>query len=249
MSPPGSRPAPPPPQGATISAVITGASQGIGEAIAIAFAQEKGARLYLVARNAEALQDVAARCTALGAYAEALPCDLTDAVAVARVATALASAAAPPNVLINNAGRFKQQELFSTTVEQFRDSLDTNLVSAFLMTQALAPAMMKRGKGTIIFMGSVASKRGFADSAAYTAAKHGLLGLARSVRLATRDAGLRVSTIMPGATNSPSWETSAIPKGRLMPAEDIAQSVLSIVKLSERTVVEEIVLRPIAGDF
>jgi len=232
-----------------ISAVITGASQGIGEALALAFAKEDGARLFLVARNREKLQKVADRCAAVGAYAEVLPCDLTDANAVQGVADRLAQAGEAPNLLINNAGRFTQQELFSTTVDEFRASIETNLVSAFLMTRALAPAMMKRASGTIVFMGSVASTRGFAESAAYTAAKHGLLGFARSVRLATRDAGLRVTTIMPGATDSPSWEASAIPKSRLMPAEDIAESVLSIVKLSDRTVVEEIVLRPVAGDL
>tara|TARA_R110002096_G_scaffold436051_2_gene666303 strand:+ start:50887 stop:51630 length:744 start_codon:yes stop_codon:yes gene_type:complete len=232
-----------------ISAVITGASQGIGEAIALAFAKEPGARLWLVARNARALQDVAARCTALGAHAKALPCDLTDAASVDGLANALEASDAQPTLLINNAGRFAQHDLFSTTVDEFRDVLDANLVSAFLMTQALAPAMMKRRAGTIIFMGSVASKRGFADSATYTAAKHGLLGFARSVRLATQDAGIRVSTIMPGATDSPSWKGTSVPKSRLMPAEDIAQSVLAIAKLSSGTVVEEIVLRPIAGDL
>ncbi len=233
----------------SISAVITGASQGIGEAIALAFAAEPDARLFLIARNQEALTNVATRCEALGAHAKALPCDLTDADAVTNVAATLASLGESPNLLINNAGRFTQKELFLTTANEFRDSLETNLVSSFQITRALAPDMMKRGTGTIIFMGSVASKRGFAESAAYTAAKHGLLGLARSVRLATQEAGLRVTTIMPGATDTPSWKESGIAKGRLMPAEDIAQSVLSIVRLSERTVVEEIVLRPLAGDL
>ncbi|MCP4445088.1 MAG: SDR family oxidoreductase [Myxococcales bacterium] len=233
----------------SVSAVITGASQGIGEAIAMAFASQPGSRLFLLARNERALKAVAGRCLALGAHAEAIACDLTDEVAVAQATGDLADRGETPDLLINNAGRFVEQELFSTTAAEFRDALDANLTSAFLMTRALAPAMMERGHGTIFFMGSVASREGYPLCGSYCAAKHGLLGLARSVRLATQNAGLRVTTIMPGATESPSWSTSEVSKARLMPAEDIAQSVLSIYQLSSRSVVEEIVLRPVGGDL
>lgn len=232
-----------------VSAVITGASQGIGRALALAFATEPGARLFLVARNRAALAEVAEECRRAGAHAEALPCDITSEAAVSVLADGLKARGEVPNLLINNAGRFIQQEFFSTTPSDFRNSLESNLVSAFLMTHAFASAMAEKKCGTIFFMGSVASLQGYPDSAAYCAAKHGLLGLARSVRLATRDAGIRVTAILPGATNSPSWDSSEIDTERLMPAEDIAASVLSIYKLSARSVVEEIVLRPIAGDI
>lgn len=232
-----------------VSAIITGASQGIGRALALAFAAEPGARLFLVARNRAALTKVAETCRGAGAYAEVLPCDVTSEEAISALAEALKARGEEPNLLINNAGRFVQQEFFSTTPEEFRSSLETNLVSAFLMTRAFAPAMAERRNGTIFFMGSVASLQGYSDAAAYCAAKHGLLGLARSVRLATRDAGIRVTAILPGATNSPSWDSSEIDTERLMPAEDIAASVLAIYKLSARSVVEEIVLRPLAGDI
>lgn len=233
----------------SVTAIITGASQGIGEAIALAFAKEAGARLFLLARNEPSLARVAARCTEAGAYAQAMACDVTDEEAVAAIADALTKGGECVNLLINNAGRFVEKDLFATSPTEFRDCLDTNLVSAFLITRAFAPAMMERGDGTIFYMGSVASTQGYPKSGAYTAAKHGLLGLARSVRKATQPAGLRVTAIMPGATESPSWDTSDVPANRLMPAEDIAQSVLSIYKLSARSVVEEIVLRPQLGDL
>ncbi len=233
----------------TLCAVITGASQGIGEAIALACAREPGARLFLIARNEASLERVAQRCRLSGAITEALPCDLTKDVDVERVAQGLLDRGIVPTLLVNNAGRFVQQEFFSISPTEFRDTLDVNLVSAFLITRALAPAMAQSKQGTIIFMGSVASIRGYPLSGAYCTAKHGLLGMARSLRLATQDTGLRVTTVMPGATDTPSWNSSDVPKARLMPAEDIAESVLSIYKLSSRSVVEEIVLRPQEGDL
>ena len=232
----------------SVTAVITGASQGIGAAIAMAFAREPGARLFLLARNANALAEVATRCTGEGAYAEAIVCDVTDDDAVAKVAQDLQHREEHLDLLINNAGRFVQQDLFATTPEQFRDCLDTNLVSAFLVTRAFAPPMIERNHGTIMFMASVASTQAYPGAGAYCTAKHGLLGLARSVRQATMHAKLRVTTIMPGATDSPSWSSSGVAKERMMPAEDIAKSVVAIYHLSDRSVVEEIVLRPIAGD-
>lgn len=233
----------------SLCAVITGASQGIGAAIAMALASEPGARLFLLARSESRLQDVAARCVELGAHAEALPCDVTDENAVAAIADSLDGRGEPVDLLINNAGQFLEAEFLSMSPAEFRGVLDTNLVSAFIVTRAFAAGMVARKRGTIVFMGSVASIRGFPRSGAYSAAKHGLLGMARSVRMATREAGIRVTTVMPGATDSPSWDSSNVSKDRLMPAEDIAEAVLSIYRLSPNTVVEEVVLRPQGGDL
>ncbi len=231
------------------TAVITGASQGIGAAIALALAGEPQARLFLLARTKSSLEAVASQCQSLGAHAEAMVCDVTDEAAVAAVAGELEKRGETLDLLINNAGHFLQKDLFSTSPKEFRQCIESNLVSAFLVSNAFVPAMMKQGHGTIFFMGSVASLQAYPGSGAYCAAKHGLLGLARAIRQTTQASGLRVTTIMPGATDSPSWDNSEIPKQRLMPAEDIAQSVLAIYKLSDRSVVEEIVLRPTAGDL
>ncbi len=230
------------------TAVITGASQGIGSSIALALATEPKARLFLLARTKSSLEAVATQCRSLGAHAEAMVCDVTNEAAVTAVATEIETRETI-DLLINNAGHFLQQDLFSTSPDEFRQCIESNLVSAFLVSKAFIPAMMRRGHGTIFFMGSVASLQAYPGSGAYCAAKHGLLGLARAVRQTTQASGLRVTTIMPGATDSPSWDNSEISRERLMPAEDIAQSVLAIYKLSDRSVVEEIILRPTAGDL
>lgn len=230
------------------TAVITGASQGIGAAIALALAAQPQARLFLLARTKSSLESVATQCRSLGAHAEAMVCDVTNEAAVTAVAAEIETRETL-DLLINNAGHFLQQELFSTSSEEFRQCIESNLVGAFLISKAFVPAMMKQGHGTIFFMGSVASLQAYPGSGAYCAAKHGLLGLARAIRQTTQASGLRVTTIMPGATDSPSWDNSEISRERLMPAEDIAQSVLAIYKLSDRSVVEEIILRPTAGDL
>ncbi len=227
---------------------ITGASQGIGEAIARAVAPD-GHVVCLVARNAEKLEAVADGCRALGAEASVFPCDVTDEDAVRRMAAQVADAHGVPDVVVNNAGSFIPGSLVDTTLDDFRAQLSVNMTSAFLVTRAFLPGMTLRGSGLLVYMGSVASVRGYPGGVAYCASKHGLLGLARAVREETREAGVRVTTLLPGATLTPSWDGADIPADRFMPPEDIAEAVRTLIALSPRTVVEEMLLRPQLGDL
>ncbi len=229
--------------------VVTGASQGIGRAIAEAFAQEPKAHIALVARNEEKLTQVAAACTALGAVAAVFPCDVTDEDAVASMAQAVIEKWGAPDVLVNNAGVFQPGSLLETTLASFRQQVDVNLISAFSVTQRFLKPMLDRDKGAIFYMASVAALKAYPGGAAYCAAKHGLLGLARSVREETRSTGIRVTTLLPGATLTPSWDGVELPEERFMPATDIAKAVLDIYHMSDRTVVEEVILRPQLGDI
>lgn len=230
--------------------LITGASQGIGAAVAAAFAEAvPGVRLALVARNAEKLNAVADAVRPLRAEAEAFPCDVTDEAAVAAMAAAVQQRFGVPDVLVVNAGAFRPGSIFAMTAADFRAQLDANLTSAFLTTQAFLGAMVERGSGHVFYMASVASIRPYAGGAAYGAAKHGLLGLARVVREETKPLGLRVTTLLPGATRTPSWDGTDEPDDRFIPPEDIAQLVVDAWRLSERTVVEELVVRPQLGDL
>ena len=229
--------------------LITGASQGIGRAIAIGFAGEPDARIGLIARNEEKLETVAATCREKGAEALVLPCDVTLDEGVAHARSQVLEAWGVPDVVVNNAGLFQPGSLLDTDSETFRLQIDVNLTSAFLMTRAFLKGMVERGSGMLFYMASVASIRAYAGGAAYCAAKHGLLGLARCVREETRNMGIRVTTLLPGATFTPSWDGVDLPEERFMPASDIAQSVLDIYHLSGRSVVEEIILRPQEGDL
>lgn len=231
--------------------VITGASQGIGAAIARLFAREvPGVRLALVARNARNLAAVARSCTEAGAAAVAtFPCDASDEAAVAAMAAAVKRLGGAVEVLINNAGTFAGAPFAETPVAEFDRVVAANLRSAFLVTRAFLPAMRRRGRGDVFFMSSIAGLGAYPNGAAYCAAKFGVTGLARVLRAETKGTGLRVCCVHPGATWSPSWSRSGLQRGRFMPAEDVARAFLDVYRLSRRAVVEEIVLRPAQGDL
>ena len=228
--------------------LITGASQGIGAATARAFA-ERGGRLVLVSRSADKLEAVAADCRERGAEADVFPCDLTDDAAVATLGRDVADRAGVPDVLVNNAGHFEPGGFLETSPETFRAQFEVNAVSAFLVTRAFLPAMLARGSGRVLMMGSVASVRGYPGGAAYGAAKHALLGLARAIREETQGSGVGVTTLLPGATLTPSWDGAGVEADRLMPAEDVARVAVEVATLSARSVVEEVLIRPAQGDL
>ncbi|MAQ92868.1 MAG: oxidoreductase [Rhodothermaceae bacterium] len=228
--------------------LVTGASRGIGAAVAEAFAA-RGDRLALVARDADALAEVARRCTEAGGEARVFVCDVTDGAAVDALATSVRDWAGTPDAVVNNAGLFEPGGILETSPEAFRRQMEVNVVSAFLVTRAFLAAMRARGSGRILMMGSVASIRGYPGGAAYGAAKHALLGLARSVRQEMLGTGVSVTTLLPGATRTGSWDGTDLPDDRFMPPEDIARVAVEVATLSGRTVVEEVLLRPDAGDI
>lgn len=234
--------------------LITGASQGIGAAIARVFAKEvRGVRLALVARSEKNLKAVARACAKLaGGGAEAVEifvCDVSEEEAVAAMAAAVRRRFGRVDVLINNAGVFAGASFAETKVAEFDRIVAANLRSAFLVTQAFLPAMVKRKGGDIFFMSSIAGLAAYPNGAAYCAAKFGVTGLAKVLRAEAKAAGVRVCCVYPGATWSPSWSGSGVAPERIMPAEDVARAFLDVYRLSRNTVVEEIVLRPQLGDL
>lgn len=230
--------------------VITGASQGIGAAVARAWAKAfEGSRLSLIARSEEKLNNLVVECADLGSEAYSIPCDLTIPSALKLACDALLEKFGTPSVLVNNAGVFAPGGITDTSFELFDDQIRINLTSAFQMTSLLLPHMLAAGKGHVFFMASVASLKGYPGSIAYCTAKHGLLGLARTIREETRNKGIRVTSLLPGATKTPAWGDIDIPEERFMPAEDIADALISVYQMSDRTVVEEMTLRPQLGDI
>jgi NADP-dependent 3-hydroxy acid dehydrogenase YdfG len=230
--------------------LITGASQGIGAAIARTFAAElPGVRLALVARNEKNLRAVAAACRKLGATAELFSCDVTDEVAVKAMARAVTARFRHVDVLINNAGKFAGAPFLQMPVALFDAQFAANLRSMFLVSQAFIPAMVKRGRGDVFNMSSIAGLQAYPNGAAYCAAKFGVTGLTKVMRAELKDKGVRVCAVHPGAVWTPSWANSGFTGEKMMPAEDIARAILNVYRLSRRTVVEEIVLRPQLGDL
>lgn len=230
--------------------LITGASQGIGAEIARVFATEiRGVRLALVARSEAGLRKVAAACAKRGAVVETFPCDVSDAAAVATTGAAVTKRFKAVDVLINNAGKFAPSEFLALSVEDFDAMVAANLRSLFLVSRAIVPGMVARGRGDVFNMSSVAGLQAYPGGAAYCAAKFGVTGLSKVMRHELKAKGVRVCTVYPGATVSPSWEGSGADWERMMPTADVARAFFDVYRLSRKTVVEEIVLRPQGGDL
>ena len=155
----------------------------------------------------------------------------------------------PLDILVNNVGRFIPGELHKETDEAFEATLHTNLFSNYYLTKAVLPAMMERKTGDIFNICSTASIMAYPNGGSYCISKFALLGFSKVLREEMKAYGIRVISVIPGATLTASWEGVDLPEERFMPAEDIATAIFEAQQLSRRTVIEEILLRPALGDL
>ena len=202
-----------------------------------------------MARGSANLEKVARSCSGLGAIPGVFPCDVSDEGAVVALEAAVRRRFGAVDVLVNNAGKYLGAPFLGTSAADFDRMLSANLRSLFLVSRAFAPGMIRRGRGDIFNMGSIAGITALPGASAYTAAKFGVAGLSKAMRAEFRDKGVRVCCVHPGATVSPSWKGSGVPARRMMPAEDVARAFLCLYGMTRRTVVEEVILRPQLGDL
>jgi len=229
--------------------LITGSTKGIGRAIAEKFA-EKGAGLAVCARTEKDVMRLKESLSKkFSADVIAVTCDMADKRQVKSFAANVKKKWKKLDVLVNNAGIFLPGRVTDKKEAGVEQIMAANFYSAYFITREVMPLMLPHHSGHIFNMCSVASIKAYPQGGLYAISKHALLGFSRTLREELKEQGIRVTTLLPGATYTPSWLSSGLPEKRFIDVRDIAQVVWDIYSLSERTVVEDILLRPMLGDI
>jgi short-subunit dehydrogenase len=232
------------------TAVVTGATKGLGRAIAEIFARN-GFDLLVCARTESDLEAMEA------AWATHFPAQrlYTFAADVSKKSEVLEFAAfvrqhcEQLHVLVNNAGIFLPGAVSREPEGTLETLLETNLYSAYHLTRALLPLMLPHRHGHIFNLCSIASIVAYPNGGSYSISKFALLGFSKALREELKPAGLKVTALLPGAAWSDSWQGVDLPQDRLMQADDIARALWGCYDLGEVAVVEELVIRPQLGDL
>jgi short-subunit dehydrogenase len=230
--------------------VVSGGTKGIGRAIVETFVS-KGFDAAICARNQADLlaikQELEAAFTSATIFI--FNADMSDKKQVNLFATYINSLQRSIDILVNNAGFFIPGSLVSEEDGSLEKMMKANVYSAYYLTRGLIPIMQKQKSGHVFNMCSIASIKAYANGGSYAITKFALLGFSKCLREELMTDGIRVTAILPGATKTASWDGVNLPDERFMKVEDVAQTVFSAYGLSERCVVEEVILRPMLGDI
>ncbi|HKN75132.1 MAG TPA: SDR family NAD(P)-dependent oxidoreductase [Candidatus Acidoferrum sp.] len=237
----------PPPQTAPLLgavALITGGNRGIGRAIALRLAK-LGAGVAICGRDAQALASVEAQLKKSGSPVHSQTADVSRSADVAALLEKTQSTLGPISILVNNAGIGLFGPAHEKTEADWDRVLDTNLKSVFLVSRAVAPAMIQRGAGDIINISSLAGRNAFAGGGIYCASKWGLQGLSACMAEDLREHGIRVSVICPGSVATEFSTRGSKDPSKVLSPEDVAHAVEMIVTQSSQSFLSEIHLRPV----
>ena len=219
------------------TALVTGASRGIGRAIALRLAPRWS--VIALARTAPELETLSAEIQRNGGACEPLAIDVSDGAAVRS-----ALEGRDVDVVVNNAGVGVLKPFVELTPDEWQLMMDVNLNAVYHVTHALLPGMIQRGRGHVVIIGSISGKTGFAGGTAYAATKFAVNGFAESLMLEVRDAGVKVSVVMPGSVATSFSRTGRDQSWKLM-AEDVAEAVEFLLDTPQRMLVDRIEMRPL----
>ncbi len=228
--------------------VISGASRGIGKAIAQKFAAQ-GFNLALCARSEKDLATLKAELQTANNKVLTHACDVAKKQEVRAFADKVIKEFGDIDILVNNAGTFIPGQVINEEDGNLETLIETNLYSAYNLSRMLLPAMMEKKSGYIFNMCSVAGIKAYPNGGSYSISKFAMMGLSKALREELKEHNIHVTALIPGATYTDSWKGSGLAETRFMKPEDIAKTVWDIYGLSGSTVVEEILLRPMAGDI
>ena len=232
------------------TAVITGATKGIGKAIAYQFLKN-GYDLAICARSQSDIDAIQMEWKQ--EYPQqsilAMAVDVSDKNAIKTFAAQIKEECNDVEILVNNAGIFFPGNILDEADGQLESTIEPNLYSAYYLSRWLCPLMISRGKGHIFNLSSIAATRAYPGGGSYSISKFAMLGLSENLRYELMDKKVKVTTLTPGAVWTNSWAESGIAPERMMKAEDIAEMVWTASQLSDAAVVENILLRPQLGDI
>ena len=232
-----------------MNVIVTGASRGIGKAIATVFAAH-GHDLFLTSRGEHALyqtmEELQTRFPAVTIKAKAF--DLANKDGAAAFA-AWCTAQAVPDIVINNAGAFEPGSIYNEREGLLEEQLAINLFSAYHFTRAVLPPMMEKKAGHIFNICSIAALKAYSNGGSYSISKYALHGFSKNLREEMKAFNIKVTTVFPGAVLTDSWGDFDNSAHRIMEADDIAKMVFAASQLSPGACVEDIVLRPQLGDL
>ncbi len=227
-------------------AVITGATEGIGRAIAVALGSA-GAKVAICARSASNVDATVAALRETGLDAIGRACDVADPAAVRAFADFVSRERGDAAVLVNNAGIGRFAPLEELTLEDWDETIAVNLRSLYLVTRAFLPGLVRAGQSSIVNIASLAGRNGFEGGTAYCASKHAVLGFSKALMLEVRKRGLRVIAVCPGSVATPFMDKQdrmRPDRDRILTADDVAQTVVGALTLADRAMVSELDIRP-----
>ena len=227
-------------------AVVTGATRGIGKALAQGLV-DRGAAVAVCARDAIAVERFASDLRAAGGKAFGAPCDVREESDVAEFAARVQREIGAPTIVINNAGIARFAPVTEMTVAQWDEVMATNLRGMFLVTRAFLPSMLAHGHGAVVNIASLAGRNALANGAAYSASKHAVLGFSKSLLMEVRKRDVRVIAVCPGSVDTSfgdGMSPSRPNRDRILTAADVAAVVLETLELNQRATVSELDIRP-----
>lgn len=226
--------------------LVTGASKGIGLAIAQLF-WSKNWNVALCSRNTETLKSEFISTQTQIAFIQSV--DVRNKIALQQFAQNVLQQFGSIDVLVNNAGQFIPGMVHEEEDGTLETLIETNLYSAYYLSKIIVGAMKQKKQGSIYNICSVASIKAYPNGGSYSISKFAMLGLSKALREEMKDYNIKVTALLPGATLTDSWSGTDLPESRFMKTSDIAQTIWNIEQLSPNTVVEEVLLRPVLGDI
>jgi len=228
--------------------VITGASKGMGKAMAEKFSAA-GNTLFICSRNEDELADTAKEISEkYNNSVEYLAVDLSKKDQVLQFSDWILEKNIP-DVLINNAGQFVPGSIYNEPDGNLEQMIEVNLYGTYHLTRALLPAMMKKKSGHIFNISSIAGLKAYSNGGSYSISKYAIRGFSKNLREEMKAFNIKVTTVYPGAVFTDSWAGAGINPERIMEADDIASMIYAASLLSPQACVEDIVIRPLLGDL